>query len=178
MSSSDQPDEEPQRALDSTPPGVEPKMDRTRTEGIPCSIAVEPLSDDSGYMLRFRGGYQFHSQAQVMNAARDALVEYLDGRFLSIKYAALVESVEIQVVHDPSTLVFYYDPLAIFRNMRDYVNQYRNLVLLRFYSRSHYFRKKHHAPSPVSKPVDRHLGKTVSVRTDPKADEGPSEAGE
>ena len=96
------------------------------------------------YRLRFPSDVQFDSNSQLFHHLRHALSMHLGGRFLSIKFARIVTSMDIPVIHDPdqSRLNFYHDPLFVFRDAVAQANHDRFIDLHRMDSRSAYFRQK------------------------------------
>jgi hypothetical protein len=136
-------------------------------------IRTQPLLDGSGFMFSLVDDFMFPSRAVLFHVLRDALSAHEGGRFLSVKYAALVLEVQLPVIHDPVELVFYTDTLITFRDPVEAINAKRELMLSRVPSQPYYFRKKspHDVKSPHAQRPSRGPGQVVLVNTAPPEDE-------
>lgn len=110
------------------------------------SVASTVTQGENVYHISFSSNAAFTGRGHLFHYLRGALSAHFGGRFLSVKYAALVTSSDYQVIHDPRLLLVYVDPLAIFRDAAAAVNRDKCITLHALPSQPYYFRGRIAAP--------------------------------
>lgn len=112
------------------------------SEVVLLDIQVEEVDQGNALLLTFDTPYEFESHAHLFQSIRDVLSSYYHGKFLMVKYAARIHCSNMPVIHDPSDLVIFIDPLQTVRDPLQDIAHGRPLKLLRLPSQSYFYRKK------------------------------------
>lgn len=114
----------------------------------------------------------FETRAGLFHALRNSLSVYHGGRFLLVKYASKVDETNLQVIHDPTTLEVYIDPLSCVRDAVVEVNTTGRISLFCFPSRRNYYRARRPHPHHVQPSIAHESSSPLLADPDQPAPEG------
>lgn len=132
-----------------TPP-VPVSVDTREVSRIQVQVSM-PGPDQ--YLFQFAEHYSFPHVGAAFVALREALTDYLretaglepeekERLFLPIKYASRVVCTNMPMIHNPMDLSVFIDPLQTVRDVVMEINRTKSILLVRYPSRSYYYRAK------------------------------------
>lgn len=109
--------------------------------------------DQQRFLFRFEDSYKFATTNALFHSLRSALTAYLDTvdpvkeedgkkRFLLMRYAACVSPANFPFIHDHHSCSIFFDPLQPFRSPLAQVARFKEIELLRYKARPHYWRER------------------------------------
>lgn len=112
------------------------------TEHASVSVNISITETPESVMFRFDAPFKFDNVAHLFHTLRDALSSYYGGQFLMIKYASRVSCSNMPGIHDPNSLMMYFDPLLPFRDPVQDLERGVEFRLMKCPSRSNFWRRK------------------------------------